>query len=93
MRRPLLLLCTLLALAACGSPRRADVASPRNVPALTVTSSNFSDHKPVDWDGRPPTAYAVHGVDISRYQQWIDWPTARPSWSQPPPGAAGTMIL
>jgi lysozyme len=77
MRRPLLLLCTLLALAACGSPRRADVASPRNVPALTVTSSNFSDHKPVDWDGRPPTAYAVHGVDISRYQQWIDWPTAR----------------
>jgi lysozyme len=31
----------------------------------------------VDWPGRSPAAYPVHGIDVSRYQAPIDWATAR----------------
>lgn len=73
MRLPLLLLLAL-SLAACGRPS-ADRA--RKQPQVTVTSSNFTDVKPVEWDGRTPKGYPVHGIDISRYQTQVDWPTAR----------------
>lgn len=77
MRLPLLaLICATLVLSACGA-RRAPEAEARAVPQVTVTSSNFSDDDPVDWDGRTPESYSVHGIDISRWQTQVHWPTAR----------------
>jgi lysozyme len=46
-------------------------------PAATVTRPNFGDAKPHPWDGRAPSSYPVHGIDISRWQGEVDWPTAR----------------
>lgn len=64
-----------LALAACGA-RAPD--NPQRSPATTaVTDPNFSDSAPHPWDGRSPASYPVHGIDISRWQTGIDWPTAR----------------
>ena len=66
----------LLCLAACGGGPR-DAPSPGPGPQITVTSSNFSDVAPTDWPGRSPDRYPVHGIDLSRFQTAVDWPTAR----------------
>ena len=39
----------------------------------------FDDAKPVTWSYGPPTSYAVHGTDVSKYQTNVDWQTARAS--------------
>lgn len=62
----------VLTLAAC-SGRAPDAPTP----APAVTAANFSDANPHLWDGRNPTSYPVHGIDISRWQAQVDWPTAR----------------
>lgn len=68
------LILALLALAACGAaPRGAAPVGPQ----ITVTSSNFADADPHPWDGRKPDRYPVHGIDLSRFQTAVDWPTAR----------------
>ncbi|SNT23501.1 glycoside hydrolase family 25 protein [Tropicimonas sediminicola] len=70
----------VLVLAACGSPAdRRQTSTARLVPPNHVTVSHpvFADHDPHDWDGRRPTAYPVHGIDVSRWQGEIDWPRAR----------------
>ncbi len=76
--RMLPLIPTLLALvlAACGG-RAPD--APRATAPITapVTAPNFADADPHPWDGRSPDSYPVHGIDISRWQTDIDWPTAQ----------------
>jgi lysozyme len=67
-----LLLC--LALAACGAPDRSP-PPPRATAA--VVAANFGETRPHAWAGRPPRSYPVHGIDISRWQGEVDWPTAR----------------
>jgi lysozyme len=42
-----------------------------------VFPPRFGDSDPVDWPNRTPDAYAVHGIDLSRWQPTVDWPTAR----------------
>ena len=37
----------------------------------------FGDSDPTTIKGRQPGKYAVHGIDISRYNKAIDWPRAR----------------
>lgn len=75
MIRLLPVLAILLTLAACGgSPREA--SSP-GTPAAAVIAPNFGEADPHDWDGRRPSAYPVHGSDVSRYQTSVDWKTAR----------------
>ncbi len=68
---PLLL---ALVVAACGEPTRETVPQP---PIASVTAPNFSDTDPHIWEKRSPANYPVHGIDISRWQTNIDWPTAR----------------
>ncbi|MDX5349525.1 MAG: glycoside hydrolase family 25 protein [Paracoccaceae bacterium] len=63
----------LLLLVACGGSSRAPVADE----TITVTTSNFTDAAPTDWPGRSPDRYPVHGIDLSRFQTQVDWPTAR----------------
>jgi len=77
MRR-LILLTLILALAACGGPRRA----PPDVGAAAIgfpapRPPDFGDADPHPWDGRAPDRYPVHGIDASRWQGSIDWATAR----------------
>lgn len=67
----LLLLAALVA--ACGRP----APSQRPMAPVTLGAPRFDDAKPVDWPGRSPRAYAVHGIDISRWNTGIDWPVAQ----------------
>lgn len=69
-RRQFLTLASLAALAACGGGRSGDRAPAVNRP-------RFDDADPVDWPGRSPSAYPVHGLDVSKYQGEIDWRAAR----------------
>ena len=61
------------ALAACGRP------APRPQAPVTMSAPRFGDARPHDWDGRSPTAYPVHGIDVSRWQTGIDWRQAQAS--------------
>ena len=76
-----------IVLLACAGPDSADYPAP---PAATraeaavalarpvaVTFPAFGDDNPHPWDGRAPDAYAVHGIDVSRWQGPVDWPAVR----------------
>jgi lysozyme len=76
MTRALILLALCLTLAACGAPRRGgDALSP--VSSAPVSPARFGDADPHPWEGRAPSAYPVHGIDLSRWQPPVDWPRAR----------------
>ena len=45
--------------------------------AGTPAAVRFDDNKPVNWSGRAPNRYAVHGIDVARFQGEIDWRKAR----------------
>ncbi|MFD1914486.1 GH25 family lysozyme [Halodurantibacterium flavum] len=62
-----MLLVGVLFLTAC-APR-----IPRPTAPVTFTAPRFDDLHPVDWPGRRPTAYPIHGIDVSRWQGSIDW--------------------
>lgn len=76
-----------LLILACAGPERAhDRAPPAATRAeaavatarpVAVTFPAFGDNNPHPWDGRAPSAYAVHGIDVSRWQGAIDWPAVR----------------
>ncbi|MBD3664071.1 glycoside hydrolase [Sulfitobacter sp. TSTF-M16] len=72
MRRFALL--ALLALAACGAAPRA--SAPPAEPGV-IFAPRFSDADPVDFSGRAPGNFPVHGIDAARFQKSIDWNTAR----------------
>lgn len=60
----------LAVLASCGGGRGGH---PYGIP------QQFNDAKPVQWRGHVPSKYAVHGVDVSRYQGDVDWSRAATS--------------
>jgi lysozyme len=73
-----------IAQAGCGSrhvlARSAhSTSSASGAHSVRVAPPRFGDSNPVIWPGRTPTAYQVHGIDVSRYQSAIDWPAARAS--------------
>lgn len=64
-----------LALAACGGGGRKTAApAPSDDPI-----GHFRDHSPIDFGSLHPGRYAIHGVDVSRYQGAIDWRRVRAS--------------
>lgn len=76
--RLILLLPVLALLAACGSAPKPQAEPPRRaISPSIVTSPQFGDAKPHPFEGRPPASYAVHGIDTSRWNGVIDWPTAK----------------
>ncbi|MEM9498195.1 MAG: GH25 family lysozyme [Pseudomonadota bacterium] len=46
---------------------------------LTISAKQprFGDSDPVDWNDRPPWRYPVHGIDVARFQDRIDWKQVR----------------
>ena len=42
-----------------------------------VYGQRFGDAKPINFGTTSPRKHAVHGVDVSRWQAEIDWPTLR----------------
>jgi lysozyme len=85
-----LALLSILALSACNrhvmsraatsTATAAMAPTPAAMPAVApfrVLPPRFGDAHPIDWPGRTPVAYPVHGIDVSRWQGVIDWPTAR----------------
>ncbi len=46
-------------------------------PTISTRSARFGDSDPVEWQGRAPHRYAVHGIDLSKYQGDVDWRMAR----------------
>ena len=68
-------LSSALALSACGPTSLRGVAAPPI--GAPVTRRDFGDADPVDWPGRGPDAYPVHGIDLSKWQGEIDWPRIR----------------
>ncbi|MCR9120961.1 MAG: muramidase [Phyllobacteriaceae bacterium] len=42
-----------------------------------IYAPRFGDAKPVNFGRASPHKFAVHGVDVSHWQQQIDWPTLR----------------
>lgn len=70
---PLFIPCAILSLlAACGG---GEAAGPEV--ARRASGPVFDDADPHQWVGRAPWHYAVHGIDVSRYQGDIDWPRVR----------------
>lgn len=58
----------------------ARMAAPAGAQILVaVRNPRYGDRKPHPWGGRTPQSYPVHGTDVSRYQQNVDWATARDS--------------
>jgi lysozyme len=72
--RAILALFAFSVLTGCGAPARE---TPAPGPEVSVAAANFSDADPTDWPGRSPDRYPVHGIDLSRFQTSVDWPTAR----------------
>ena len=76
-----------LLLRSCGAAERADYPAPpaasraeaavATARPVTIRFPQFGDNNPHPWSGRAPDAYAVHGIDVSRYQGAIDWPAVR----------------
>lgn len=66
--------CLSIVLAGCTS-------SPVSVLDVTgsVDNPHYGDSDPHDWKGKKPTDYAVHGIDVSKYQGDIDWVKAKAS--------------
>lgn len=44
---------------------------------IAAGSGRFGDRDPHAWATRTPWSYPVHGVDVSKYQEAIDWRTLR----------------
>ncbi len=75
------LVCTLWLLGCAERPEQ-EAEKPSQRPseaqlARLVTFPEFGDSDPHSWEGRTPYSYAIHGIDVSRWQGEIDWATAK----------------
>ncbi|HMO08487.1 MAG TPA: GH25 family lysozyme [Paracoccaceae bacterium] len=77
MPRRLLAIALVLLLAACGGAPPPGPAPGPPPTAGRLVPPNFGDADPHPWNGRAPQTCPVHGIDASRWQGMIDWPTAR----------------
>lgn len=67
--RALLLVAAAAALFGCGSP------GPEASRSVVTSAPRFGDLDPHEWIERTPWNYPVHGVDVSKWQGTVDWPT------------------
>ncbi|CAM5771716.1 lysozyme [Labrys miyagiensis] len=55
----------------------SDAPAPRGFTRDRIYSRRFRDAKPINFGRASPRVFAVHGVDVSRWQGDIDWQTLR----------------
>ncbi|KUJ85316.1 glycoside hydrolase [Ruegeria marisrubri] len=81
MRKLIPFLLLFLLVVSCGRPTpEVETATGPDYRALArslVTYPKFGDADPHSWKGRGPTSFPIHGIDVSRWQGDIDWPTAK----------------
>ncbi|MDP3959116.1 MAG: GH25 family lysozyme [Pseudorhodobacter sp.] len=65
-----------LGLGGCGQPVPPGPIGDA-APQTTLPAPGIGDTDPTDWHGNGPDRHPVHGIDTSRFQTTIDWPTAR----------------
>jgi len=83
--RRLPFLAALALLTACTSTNYdfSDVVAPSSAPTMASAAGSarhgprFGDNDPHPWDGREPWTYPIHGTDVAKYQNSVDWHTAR----------------
>ncbi|MCP5085789.1 MAG: glycoside hydrolase family 25 protein [Rhodobacteraceae bacterium] len=79
--RGVFLFVSMAFLASCGAREAPQKPQKITYQAATMASSNhrFEDTDPYEWTGRKPWNYPVHGIDVARYQNEIDWRQVRRS--------------
>ncbi|MDE4174451.1 GH25 family lysozyme [Phaeobacter sp. PT47_59] len=82
MLRFWLALVLVLGVSGCGQPPEPEQSAPTQRPdaeqlSELVTFPRFGDSDPHSWEGRTPYSYAIHGIDVSRWQGEIDWAKAK----------------
>lgn len=73
--RVLVLILVMFSLVACGGKRRE--AKRTETPTTNSFAPRYGDLDPAQWRGAAPWNYPIHGVDVSKFQQNIDWNTVR----------------
>ena len=63
-----------LVIAACGARAPVETGG-----GTAYEAGRFDDYKPHSWTGAGPDRYAIHGIDVARYQGTIDWRAVRRS--------------
>lgn len=58
-------------------PQSRPAGAPAGKSRPKVYGQRFGDAKPINFGKYAPAKYAVHGVDVSRWQGNIDWPKLR----------------
>ncbi|MDR6818052.1 lysozyme [Neorhizobium sp. 2083] len=58
-------------------PDRPELGTTPRRGRMQIYSRQFRDAKPINFGRVSPRSYAVHGVDVSRWQGDIDWPKLR----------------
>ena len=48
-----------------------------SLPSASTKAPRFYDRKPHDYTGKTPWHYPVHGTDVSKYQEKVDWQQVR----------------
>ncbi len=78
----LLVISAVFLAAACATappepPAHAPIPDDPSVPVLPAIPLNFSDRDPVDFEGRKPEHFPIHGIDAARFQDEINWHEAK----------------
>ena len=66
--------------AACASSGYdiSDLApQPSGRTSAPVSGPRYADNDPHEWVGRAPWTYAIHGTDVAKYQNEVDWRALR----------------
>ena len=64
-------------LAGCSSTDTMGALALAEAPRSTSKGLRFGDHDPYDFTGTAPWHHEIHGVDVAKYQNSIDWPRVR----------------
>lgn len=66
-----------LGLSACATLQFEDLVPATSEPGALGHGPRFEDRKPHPWDGHTPWHYPIHGTDVSKYQDDVDWHALR----------------
>ena len=62
---------------ACSAPRAPVLQTAASKSITNRPAPQLGDSDPYEWTARKPWTYAIHGIDVARYQNRIDWKQVR----------------